>query len=170
VNPELREYKQWVLWRKVDMNGRKAKLPISPWSGKAAACDKPQAWSTYHHVRYAMRRHRADGLGLVFTDGDPFCGMDLDRCRDANGIIDAHARNLIARFASYTELSPSGAGVHMPTSVTTARYAHVRDWTASAASAGLLVRRASRRFSHARTGIAIRAPTVIPMPSPLASG
>jgi hypothetical protein len=123
-------------------------------------------------IMFAMQCdcHRADGLGLVFTDGDPFCGMDLDRCRDANGIIDAHARNLIARFASYTELSPSGAGVHMPTSVTTARYAHVRDWTASAASAGLLVRRASRRFSHARTGIAIRAPTVIPMPSPLASG
>lgn len=111
--PELCEYKQWVLWRRVDVNGRKAKLPLSPWSGKAAACDKPQTWSTYQHVRYAMRRHRADGLGSVFTDTDPFCGIDLDRCRDANGIIDACARNLITRFASYTELSPSGAGVHI---------------------------------------------------------
>jgi primase-polymerase (primpol)-like protein len=41
---ELFEYKQWVLWRKAEVNGRITKVPISPWSGKAAACDKPQTW------------------------------------------------------------------------------------------------------------------------------
>ena len=44
---ELLEYKQWVLWRRAEANGRITKIPISPWSGKAAACDKPQTWSTY---------------------------------------------------------------------------------------------------------------------------
>ena len=39
---ELLEYKQWVLWRRAEGNGRITKIPISPWSGKAAACDKPQ--------------------------------------------------------------------------------------------------------------------------------
>jgi primase-polymerase (primpol)-like protein len=40
VPEELTEYKQWVLWRRMKVNGRIAKMPISPWSGKAAACDK----------------------------------------------------------------------------------------------------------------------------------
>jgi hypothetical protein len=47
MSPELFGYKQWVLWRRVDVNGRSAKVPISHWRGKAAACDKPQTWSTY---------------------------------------------------------------------------------------------------------------------------
>jgi primase-polymerase (primpol)-like protein len=50
---ELREYKQWVLWKMAEVDGRKTKLPISPWSGKLAACDKPQSWSTYRHSRFA---------------------------------------------------------------------------------------------------------------------
>ena len=58
VLPELLEYKQWVLWRKTEVNGRITKVPVSPWSGKAAACDKPQTWGTYRHVLYALRRFR----------------------------------------------------------------------------------------------------------------
>jgi len=81
VPSELLEYKQWVLWRRAEVNGRIAKLPISPWSGKVASCDKPQTWSTYKHVCYAHRKFRCDGIGFVFTTNDPFCGIDLDQCR-----------------------------------------------------------------------------------------
>jgi primase-polymerase (primpol)-like protein len=113
VPSELLEYKQWVLWRRAEVNGRTTKIPISPWSGKAAACDKPQTWSTYKHVRFALRRFPCDGIGFVFTDADPFCGIDLDRCRAINGTIDPNALVLIRRLASYTELSPSGTGAHV---------------------------------------------------------
>jgi primase-polymerase (primpol)-like protein len=111
--PELYEYKQWVLWRKVEVDGRITKVPISPWSGKAAACDKPQTWSTYRHVAYVLRRFRCDGIGFVFTEADPFCGIDLDHCREINGTITAKALEIIRRFRSYTELSPSGSGAHI---------------------------------------------------------
>jgi primase-polymerase (primpol)-like protein len=50
IPSELLDYKQWILWRRSEVNGRIAKLPISPWSGKLACCDKPQTWSTYRHV------------------------------------------------------------------------------------------------------------------------
>ena len=113
VPPELLEYKQWVLWRKTEVNGRITKVPISPWSGKAAACDKPQTWSTYRHVLYALRRFPCDGIGFVFTDADPFCGIDLDNCRAVNGTITPDALEMIRRFGSYTELSPSGMGAHI---------------------------------------------------------
>jgi primase-polymerase (primpol)-like protein len=113
VPPELLGYKQWVIWRKLAVNGRVTKVPISPWSGKAAACDRPQTWSTFWHVRHAVRKYSCDGIGFVFTQSDPFCGIDLDQCRDANGIIAPEALNLIRRFDSYTELSPSGNGAHI---------------------------------------------------------
>jgi primase-polymerase (primpol)-like protein len=113
VPPELLDYKQWVLWRRAEVNGRVTKIPISPWSGKGAACDKPQTWSSYRHVLYALRRYRGDGIGFVFTGEDPFCGIDLDGCRAVNGLIVPEALELIEQLRSYTELSPSGTGVHI---------------------------------------------------------
>jgi primase-polymerase (primpol)-like protein len=105
---EFLGYKQWVLWRGTEVNGRITKIPSSPWSGKAAACDKSQTWSTYRHARYALRRHRCDGIGFVFTEADPFCGIDLDNCRASNGRICPEALELTKRFNSYAELSHRG--------------------------------------------------------------
>ena len=113
IPSELLDYKQWILWRRTEVNGRIAKLPISPWSGKLAACDKPQTWSTYRHVSYARRKLRADGVGFVFTSCDPFCGIDLDQCRTRDGKIAPEAQAVIDRLASYSEVSPSGAGIHI---------------------------------------------------------
>ena len=110
---ELIQYKQWVLWPKADVNGRATKIPISPWTGKAAASDRPRTWSSYRHARYACHLHQCDGVGFVFTDADPFCGIDLDHCRDNDGTIAPAALDWIKRFGSYAEISPSGTGVHI---------------------------------------------------------
>jgi putative DNA primase/helicase len=113
IPSELLDYKQWILWRRTEVNGRIAKLPISPWSGKLASCDKPQTWSTYRHVCYARRKFRSDGVGFVFTSSDPFCGIDLDQCRTRDGKIVPNAQAVIDRVASYAEVSPSGVGIHI---------------------------------------------------------
>jgi putative DNA primase/helicase len=113
VPQEMTEYKQWVLWRRIEVNGRIAKMPISPRSGKAAACDKPQTWTTFPHVCFALKRFRADGIGFVFTEPDPFCGIDLDKCRDRNGRINDESLKLIRQIDSYAEISPYGDGVHI---------------------------------------------------------
>ncbi len=110
---ELLEYKQWVLWRQAHVDGRVTKQPISPWSGKLASCDRPKTWSSYRHVLYAMRRHVCDGIGFVFTETDPFCGIDLDHCRTHDGAITPEAQRVISRLDSYTEISPSGTGIHI---------------------------------------------------------
>ncbi len=113
VPAELAEYKQWVLWKRVDVNGRTAKLPISAWSGKAAACDKPETWASFRHVCYALRKHKAEGIGFVFTADDPFCGIDLDHCRDHTDILTPQAAEIVSSLSSYTELSPSRTGLHI---------------------------------------------------------
>src|SRR4051795_1209398 len=80
---------------------------------KPAACNKPQTWGTYRHACYALHRFRCDGIGFVFTHDDPFCGIDIDHCRSADGTIAPEAQAVIERIGSYTELSPSRTGVHI---------------------------------------------------------
>jgi putative DNA primase/helicase len=113
IPDELTKYKQWILWRRTEVNGRISKIPISPWTGKAASSTNPGTWGSYRHVRWARRRYQCDGVGFVFTVADPFCGIDLDQCCSSDGTIAPEAMNWIKRFNSYTEFSPSGAGIHI---------------------------------------------------------
>jgi putative DNA primase/helicase len=54
------------------------------------------------------------GVGFVFTEDDPFAGIDIDKCRDAEtGEIEPWASKIVAAFDSYTEVSPSGTGLHI---------------------------------------------------------
>jgi putative DNA primase/helicase len=54
------------------------------------------------------------GVGFVFTSGDPYVGVDLDGCRDpGTGEIEEWARRIIGALDSYSEVSPSGSGVHI---------------------------------------------------------
>jgi putative DNA primase/helicase len=113
VPGELFHHKQWVLWKRVAIGDRIAKVPISPWSGKRAACDEPQTGSSYRHARFMQERWACEGLGFVFTAEDPFCGIDLDRCRNEEDSIEPWAQQILERLASYTEWSPSGKGLHI---------------------------------------------------------
>ena len=46
--------------------------------------------------------------------GDGWVGVDLDKCRDPEtGIIEPSALAIIEKLHSYTEISPSGTGVHV---------------------------------------------------------
>ena len=113
VPTELFAYKQWVLWKRITVEGRSTKIPISPWSGKKAACDQPRSWSSFKHVRYMQSRWNCDGIGFVFTEQDPYCGIDLDGCRDDTGQFTPQALAILERLDSFSELSPSGRGIHI---------------------------------------------------------
>src|SRR5206468_7814503 len=55
---------------------------------------------------------KADGVGIVLGDG--LVGVDLDHCRDPEtGAIAPWAQTVIATLDSYTEVSPSGTGLHV---------------------------------------------------------
>jgi hypothetical protein len=56
---------------------------------------------------------QADGIGFVLTDDDPYTCIDLDRCRDPEtGVVELRARAIVENLNSYTEISPSGTGLH----------------------------------------------------------
>lgn len=56
---------------------------------------------------------QSDGMGYVFSSEDPYTGIDLDGCYDESGCLASWAQNIVTRFDSYTELSPSGHGLHI---------------------------------------------------------
>jgi hypothetical protein len=49
-------------------------------------------------------------VGFVFTEADPFAGVDLDNCVDA-GEVAPWAMEIVEALNSYTEVSPSGTGL-----------------------------------------------------------
>jgi putative DNA primase/helicase len=103
---ELKELDQWVGWRWKQIGQKRTKVPYDLKTGKAAASDDPKTWAPYSETE------GHENIGFMFGDRDPFCGIDLDECRDReSGEITKLARQIIDRMDSYSEISPSGTGV-----------------------------------------------------------
>ncbi len=109
----LREHAQWVCWKYVLRAGKQTKCPFNARTGRKADTTDPNTWSSFDEARQACRTdERHVGVGFVFAAADPFCGIDLDDCIDGTtGEIKTWGRRLIDQLDSYSEISPSGAGV-----------------------------------------------------------
>ena len=113
---ELAQLDQWVISKPVRRRGKLDKPPFSPildanhsepWM---CSHSDPSHWSSYDTARAAL--HGFAWLGFVFHESDPYSGIDLDGCRDPQtGVIEGWAQRIIDLAQSYTEISPSGAGV-----------------------------------------------------------
>jgi len=102
IPEELKALTQWVCWSLQDRAGKKVKLPINPRSGKLASATDPSTWSTYDQaVKSSVNFH---GIGFVFSDNDPYFGLDMD------GHVDME---LIGFMDTYAERSQSGKGAHI---------------------------------------------------------
>jgi hypothetical protein len=107
---ELVEYKQWVLWRRE--RGRKVPYRIN---GRRASTTRGANWSEYHLVCRVLESHpkHYSGIGFVFSESDPFIGIDLDDClEDTTGNPKRCVQGMLERFGdTYIEISPSGLGL-----------------------------------------------------------
>nr|WP_233194363.1 hypothetical protein [Haloferax marisrubri] len=90
------------------------KVHVNPATGGFGSATDSVTWSDLNTAVAAVESDDADGIGFVFTDDDPFVGVDLDDCRDPKtGTIDDDAQAIITQLDSYTEVSPSGTGFHI---------------------------------------------------------
>jgi hypothetical protein len=131
IPTELLSCPQWIAWWSVAGEGRRVqlsnggwtgvlkaqakphKLPIDARTGGLAASTRPATWSSAEDARAAVIKWSLSGIGFVFTDSDSYAGVDLDNCRDPDtGEIAEWAWEIIRALNSYTEISPSGTGVH----------------------------------------------------------
>lgn len=113
---ELANRKQWICWR-LEPNtkdGRDSKIPYNPLTGRKASSTNPNDWSTLDDAIAAKEQYLYTGLGFVFAKSGGLVGIDIDHCRDKNtGELSDTAKDILERFPSYTEISPSGTGLHI---------------------------------------------------------
>ena len=110
----LRNHAQWVCWSSQVRGGKTTKVPIDPWTGDFASTADPNTWGTFDDVLTMATDPAIDGIGFVFTSGGPYVGVDLDGCRDPEtGVLSDEAVEIVTRLHSYTEVSPSGTGLHI---------------------------------------------------------
>jgi len=116
IPSELKSLPQWVCWRPEQRKGdpKPTKVPYDPNSpSRRAATDNPDTWASFAlAVQVARTSNGRFGIGFVFTERDPYVGIDLDHCRDEQtGVIEQRAQGIINTLESYSEVSPSGTGV-----------------------------------------------------------
>ncbi len=121
VPEELRRRPQWVVWKYEERGGKSTKVPyIAGGGGKASSTDSG-TWRSFGEAVQALNAERSpkaspryDGVGFVFSSGDPYAGVDLDKCRDPEtGELEEWAVRIVQDLGGYAEASPSGTGVHI---------------------------------------------------------
>jgi putative DNA primase/helicase len=115
IPQELIERSQWVAWRsKNKENGKISKIPVDPHTGGHAKTTAPSTWGSFDQAVACCQKKGLAGIGFVFSAGDPFVGIDLDDCIDPDTkSLEPWAEQIVSQFASYSEISPSGKGVHI---------------------------------------------------------
>ena len=110
---ELREYKQWLWFKKIrkqDLKGKEKmlKLPVSPITLKSDDWNNKDQWADFETAVNNLKSSGCDGLSFVLSGDDPFVCIDLDNIEE----------NILKMFQTdfndtYKEISQSGNGVHI---------------------------------------------------------
>lgn len=110
---ELQAVDQWVVWKYVPDPGKPKprKLLFNPHNGKAADSTDTSTWGTFAEAISAYLSGDYEGLGFVFSEDDPYCGVDLDNCIEG-GEIEGKRGEWMRLLDSYSEKSPSSKGIH----------------------------------------------------------
>ena len=107
----LTERVQWVCWKRFNRDDKIVKMPVRC-DGTPASSTDAATWTTFSEC--CESAHNFAGVGFVFSESDPFIGIDLDGCRNPEtGIIDDWAKEIIAKIGTYAEVSPSLTGVKL---------------------------------------------------------
>ena len=109
---ELRAERRWVCWRREERDGKATKLPVDAKSGRMAKTTDPATWAAFEEAVAAVTRWRCDGVGFVFGPDRAYTGLDLDHVL-VDGALDPKYRWVVDEAGTYTEVSPSGDGLHL---------------------------------------------------------
>lgn len=113
--PDMLALRRYIVWSYEERLGKSAKIPhVADGTGARASSTDPATWRGFEAAARVFLVGGYDGVGFVFSPGDPYAGVDLDGCRDPeSAALDAWASDLVATLAGYSEVSPSGTGVHV---------------------------------------------------------
>lgn len=117
IPERLKEFDQWVVWNAVervkkDGSIKISKEPCNVKSGKQASAQDSKNWLTFEEASNAFMFGGFSGIGFVFTEQDPFVGIDIDGCIEGKKVSDL-AKMAVNTCRSFAEVSVSGTGVHI---------------------------------------------------------
>lgn len=109
----LKQQPQWVVW---GVPGEFPKAPFNPehllrLRAVPAKSGVPETWGSFESAARCVSMGVARGIGYEFA-GQGIYGVDLDHVLE-NGAITPQAREIVENLNSYTEISPSGKGLHI---------------------------------------------------------
>lgn len=112
---EMAGLRQWICWRlEPDPKSEKPrKVPYDPKTGRRASSTNPDTWATLAEAQAARDKFMFTGLGFVFTEECGLVGVDIDHCRKEDGTWNECAAAILEQWPSFTEVSPSGTGLHI---------------------------------------------------------
>lgn len=122
IPTELKELKQWGLFKKELQNGNSqhkyTKIPHNAIDGGMGKSNDPNTWTDFETALQAMDKYHMDGLAFYFANG--YLGIDVDNVEGELEEYFANAAssqnivfNMINKTKSYTELSLSKKGIHI---------------------------------------------------------
>lgn len=117
----LADLPRWVGWRNEPRADDPIKLTKIPYQldGQKAAANNPRTWTTRAKAESAVPKivnGHGGGIGIVLGDlsnGYMLTGIDLDTCIHSDGSFEPWAEVILKRFATYSEISPSGNGAKL---------------------------------------------------------
>lgn len=119
VPAAMRERKQWLLWRFELYDGDTKPRKVPYWvsgrkrKGVQGGKDDREELASFDVCTTHLARGRYDGAGFAFLPGDGLIGIDIDGQISDEGEVSDRCMAIIQACSSYTELSPSGKGVHI---------------------------------------------------------
>lgn len=120
---ELATFDQWLTYKLVDKgqvredgSPKWSKQPLNPRNNVVSDATSPSTWTDYHTAVEGLRRGHGHGLGFSFNpEANGIVGFDVDHClKDGvDGDLAPVAIEAVKLLKSYTEVSPSGTGLHV---------------------------------------------------------
>lgn len=114
IPDELKQLDNWCVWKFENRNGKRTKIPFNAATGEFAKSNDKSTWSSYET---AVNAKGVDGIGFFFEP--PYLGIDIDDIDDdlhrfkQGDKLDNIVSEFNEAFKSYTEVSPSGNGLHI---------------------------------------------------------
>ena len=123
IPDELKKIPNFVLWRLEIVNGIDTKVPYNPHNGYHASIKNPLTWSTWEHCITILPQTDMTGIGFVITPELGLTCLDIDDPYKlkTDGTpkfsnpeeLQQRQINIVKTFDSYSEISPSGKGLHI---------------------------------------------------------
>jgi putative DNA primase/helicase len=115
IPDDMKTFDHWVVFKvRPKSNNKLDKVPYNPATGGPASHSDSRTWTSFDTAWTAFESGKWDGIGFVFSSGDPYVGIDFDNCRNPETReIDPEIQADIDSLDGYAEVSLSGTGVHV---------------------------------------------------------